>query len=337
MAHVLAISSQVASGHVGLSAIAPALHSLGHEVTALPTIVLSNHPGHPHCAGIRTNPADLDAMLDALEANGRLDHVDTILTGYLPTPAHVAFARRAVERTRRHSPGARYVCDPILGDDPKGLYIVEETATAIRDRLVPLADVIVPNRFELAWLSGQTVTTLDETITAARSLATPEVLATSIPCERTAPAPSLATVLINADTARATVAKKCTAVPHGTGDLLAGLYAAEPDLGRVSAHVAHVIAKSLGRPELELVSAARSWDNIPPAIVSRISDAGEIETIWVAGVDGCRDGWVSVCHPLDQPERALAAFEAALAIHPQLSGANHNAMLLRRYLEEREI
>jgi len=40
---------------------------------------------------------------------------------------------------------------------------------------------------------------------------------------------------------------------------------------------------------------------------------------------------------LDRPERALAAFEAALAIHPQLSGANHNAMLLRRYLEEREI
>jgi tetratricopeptide (TPR) repeat protein len=40
---------------------------------------------------------------------------------------------------------------------------------------------------------------------------------------------------------------------------------------------------------------------------------------------------------LDKPERALESFEAALEIHPTMPGANHNAMLLRRYLDSREI
>lgn len=40
---------------------------------------------------------------------------------------------------------------------------------------------------------------------------------------------------------------------------------------------------------------------------------------------------------LDEPERALEAFEAALAIHPFVPGAAHNAMLLRRLLDSRDI
>jgi pyridoxine kinase len=262
MAHILAISSQVASGHVGLSAVMPALHALGHQVTALPTIVLSNHPGHARCAGFRTEPDKLMEMLEALAANDRLGGIDAILTGYLPTPAHVEFACRAVNTTRSLSRSARYVCDPILGDDPKGLYIAQETACAIRDQLIPLADVVAPNRFELAWLSDRPVTNLAETVAAARSFATAQTLATSIPCRDGDNNGALATVLIDRHGARATITPALQSVPHGTGDLLAGLYAAEPDLGRVGARVSHVIKQSLGRPELALVVAARSWADL---------------------------------------------------------------------------
>ena len=61
-------------------------------------------------------------------------------------------------RVRAHRADAAYFCDPVLGDDPKGLYIAEEAARALAAKLVPLADVIFPNRFELAWLSSQPVT-----------------------------------------------------------------------------------------------------------------------------------------------------------------------------------
>ena len=53
MARVLALSSHVAFGSVGLAAIVPALQWLGHEVIVMPTVVLSNHPGYARFAGER--------------------------------------------------------------------------------------------------------------------------------------------------------------------------------------------------------------------------------------------------------------------------------------------
>ena len=154
MARILAISSQVARGAVGLSIIVPALQALGHEVIGLPTVVLSNHPGHAHVAGTRIEAAVLHKMLDALAANGWLQGVDGVLSGYLPTIAHVAFAGEAVARVRAGNMGlkANYLCDPVLGDDPHGLYIDEAAAKAIRDRLIPIADIATPNRFEQSFL-----------------------------------------------------------------------------------------------------------------------------------------------------------------------------------------
>jgi pyridoxine kinase len=124
MARIMVISSRVAMGHVGLSIIVPALQALGHAVLEIPTILLSNHPGHAHVAGTRIDPQTLTAMVSALAANGWLTGLDAVLTGYLPTPAHVDFAAATVARLRALN-GARpvvYLCDPVLGDDPKGLY-----------------------------------------------------------------------------------------------------------------------------------------------------------------------------------------------------------------------
>ena len=56
---LLSISSQVAFGPVGNSAAVPALQARGHEVLAIPTIMLSNHPGHGPPAGFRTTADDL--------------------------------------------------------------------------------------------------------------------------------------------------------------------------------------------------------------------------------------------------------------------------------------
>ena len=73
MARVLALSSHVAFGSVGLAAMVPALHWLGHEVIVMPTVVLSNHPGYARFAGEPIPATQIAAMLDALEANGWLN------------------------------------------------------------------------------------------------------------------------------------------------------------------------------------------------------------------------------------------------------------------------
>ena len=127
---ILAISSRVAVGYVGLSAIIPTLNFCGLEAAALPTVLLSNHPGFAHRAGIEVSAETLLTMLDALDANGMLGRIETIVSGYLPTPAHAAFVELAVHRVRQHRPSARYICDPVLGDEPKGLYIAAASGDA---------------------------------------------------------------------------------------------------------------------------------------------------------------------------------------------------------------
>jgi hypothetical protein len=179
MARILALSSWVAAGHVGLSAATPALQRLGHEAMALPTIVLSNHKAWPACAGAPIPPGQLSAMLGALDANGWLAGLSALLVGYLPTADHAAFAAEAIGTARARSPDLRVVVDPILGDDPKGLYLPEPAAEALAATVAPLADILTPNRFELSWLAGRPIRDeADAAAAAAAALAAPLVLVT---------------------------------------------------------------------------------------------------------------------------------------------------------------
>ncbi len=264
MGTILAISSQVARGHVGLNAVVPALNALGHEVIALPTIILSNHPGHGAVSGQRTDPALLGRMLATLDAHGWLAGVDAVLSGYLPTPEHAALVVEAVGLVRTKKPHATYFCDPVLGDDPKGLYIAEDAARSIAQVLVPIADVIFPNRFELAWLAGQPVTDVASAQMAGRVLETSMTVATSIPAADDA----LATVAITAEDAWSHAVARLNDVPNGTGDLLAGLFAghmvngcAVPSaLERSVTGVQNAICASTGRDELNLIAILKGFD-----------------------------------------------------------------------------
>lgn len=99
-AHVLSISSQVAYAPVGNSAAAPGMESLGLTVHALPTVILSNHPGLGPPAGFRTEARNLAAMLGALEALGVLRKCTAVLTGYFAANDQVHGVARAIRRMK---------------------------------------------------------------------------------------------------------------------------------------------------------------------------------------------------------------------------------------------
>jgi pyridoxine kinase len=265
MARVLALSSHVAFGSVGLAAIVPALQWLGHEVIVMPTVVLSNHPGYRRFAGEPIPAGQIGAMLDALEANGWLNETAAVITGYLPSPGHVGEARSAVERVRRANPSALYVCDPVFGDEPEGIYLSEATASTIRDELLPLASLTTPNRFELSWLAGLPVGDAAEARQAAWALGVPTVIATSIPAADN----RLANVLVTRDDAIACFVRRRASAPHGTGDLLAAMYlgnrlnghSAEYCLGAAVSSVEASVAASMSRAELSLAATGALWSS----------------------------------------------------------------------------
>ena len=181
MRRIIVISSYVARGAVGLQATLAALTRPDYEVMALPTVVLSNHPGHKLSAGMVVAPENLSAMTAALDGNGWLAGVDAVLTGYLPSADHVEWAAATVERIKTLNPVAIFVADPVLGDDPGGLYINRDAAEAVRKRLLRIADMATPNRFELAWLTSADVSDRETAIVASRALPVAIVAATSIP------------------------------------------------------------------------------------------------------------------------------------------------------------
>ncbi|MDG4649687.1 pyridoxal kinase [Roseibacterium sp. SDUM158017] len=275
MSRILILSSWVAHGHVGLSAAVPVLQGLGHSVTQLPTVQLSNHPGWPHVAGRQVPPPEIDAMIGALEANGWLGQCDTLLTGYLPSPGHVTIAADLVARLRAAGADPRVVVDPVLGDAPKGLYVDAGAAAALRDGLVPLADVLTPNAFELGWLSGTACGTLENVRATAETLRGrtrgAEILVTSPPL---APGATgiLALTAAGAEVLRAPL-QDAGRVPNGPGDVFSALIAGGVPPGAALGQLGALVAASLGAPHLRIAEAASSWRAAPPVAAEPIDRA----------------------------------------------------------------
>jgi pyridoxine kinase len=227
MRRILVITSHVAQDSVGMSPTAAPLTRAGIEVVALPTVVLSNHPARTHCAGVMLEPQILEKMTTALEDNGWLGTFDAVLSGYLPSAGHVAWVSGLVRHMRSLNPMLLYICDPILGDDPGGLYIDASAAAAVRDALAPIADILTPNRFELEWLTRTEVRSPDDAAQAALQLERSIVAATSIPDGPD----ELANVLVNGGNVLVDAVRKLPDIPHGTGDLFTGFLTARLLLG----------------------------------------------------------------------------------------------------------
>ncbi len=275
MAVVLSISSQVARGHVGNSAVAPGLRALGHEVWPVPTVVLSNHPGHGAAAGFAVGSGDITAMLDQLEQHGWLKDCDAVLTGYFRDRGQCGAAAERIADMKSRKPGLIYCCDPVLGDDPAGLYVPQDVAAAVRDTLLPLADLATPNRFELAWLSDCDVTDARDALSAARKLAVDHVAVTSVAGE----AGTLTGLWLEPGDAHSVSTPRLENVPHGVGDLFAGLATAHLAEGQTGAQclaltvaeIAHVIAKSRGHDEIDMAASLPGLAGVAPAAITRVA------------------------------------------------------------------
>jgi pyridoxine kinase len=269
MAKVLSISSQVVYGHVGNSSTAFVLQRMGHEVLSLPTVLLSNRPGYEAIAGEPIDPGKLDALLAAALRNGSFRDIKAVLTGYIPTPGHAALCERWIECIKTLNPEAFYLCDPIIGDEPGGIYIGEEAAAAIRDRLVPLADIVTPNCFEAGWLSGRQITDPLSAAAAARHLLPPAVLITSAPAGSPG---QIANILVEGQYAAATVCPKEPVHARGTGDFFAANFLGHVLRGldkmlalqAASSAIGLVLAASVGRAELNLIETQASWAAASP-------------------------------------------------------------------------
>jgi len=167
--NILSIQSHVVYGHVGHQASTFPLQRLGHAVWSLPTVLYSNHLAKASFTGRKLEPRVLEELIEGLRKLDLLGRLDAVLTGYLGDAPTVPVVIAALEAARENKPGVVFACDPVMGDDG-ALYVSKQLAEAILLELVPRADILFPNIFELQHLSGLPVTGLKDVRPAMEAL-----------------------------------------------------------------------------------------------------------------------------------------------------------------------
>jgi pyridoxine kinase len=264
---ILSVQSSVAYGHVGNSAVTFPLMRMGVEVWPVITVHFSNHTGYDSWRGPLLSASDLSEVVRGIDERGVLGEVDAVLSGYQGGEDIGAMILEAVALVKERNPAAVYCCDPVLGDEERGSYVRPGIAEFMRDHVVPAAQIITPNQFELTALTGLAVSTMADVLKAAdaaRSLGPELVLITSVVRED-GPADTIEMLAVDAEAAWLVSTPRLPRTFTGSGDLTAATFLATLlrawDLPRTLAHTAGVmygvlkITHNLGRTELALIAA----------------------------------------------------------------------------------
>ncbi len=247
----LILSSFVAASRIGGGAQQYVLAAHKIDPVLAPTVMFGRSPAKGGVGEV-TAPQVLAQMLADIEADAVFGLVDLVLTGHFSLPEQVEIAAGVLERVRAANRAGAYadrpvvVVDPIMGDAPKGLYVKPEVAQVVASRLVPQADWITPNVWELAWLSGRPTADPVQALAAARALGRP-ALVTSVPVGED----EIGLLYVTADEASLFAHRRLEQMPNGTGDLVAASFGA----GLVEGLSPEAAAQRAARAAAETVQA----------------------------------------------------------------------------------
>ncbi|XP_053952709.1 pyridoxal kinase [Anastrepha ludens] len=164
---VLSIQSHVVHGYVGNKSATFPLQVLGFEVDAINSVQFSNHTGYKTIKGQVLQEKELGDLFEGLEANNLLQCYSHLLTGYIGNESFLRRISYIVKKLRQINPNIVYVCDPVMGDNGK-MYVPEELLPIYREEIIPLADIITPNQYEVELLTENKISTEDDVWSAVQ-------------------------------------------------------------------------------------------------------------------------------------------------------------------------
>jgi len=278
---IMSIQSSVAYGHVGNSAAVFPLQRIGVEVWPVHTVNFSNHTGYGAWRGPVLPADDVREVITGVEERGAFSKVDAVLSGYQGGSDIGGVILDAVARVKAANPEAIYACDPVMGNAASGCFVHPDIPVLLRDRVVPKADLITPNQFELGQLVGWSPTgteprTLEETlksVDAARAMGPRTVLVTSVLRPDAAPE-TLEMLAVRDDEAWLVATPRLPMKANGSGDVTAALFTAHllatdsvrTALERTASSVYDLLSLTLesGERELQLIAAQEAIANPRP-------------------------------------------------------------------------
>lgn len=225
---VISIQSEVVYGHVGNNAVIPVLQHYGFTTATVPTVYYSNTPLYPSLYGGIIPDEWFSGFLQALTDRDLLKTAKHIMLGYLGSPSQAEMLADWLTDVRKNYPHITIQIDPVLGDTGVGLYVDERLAENYRNRLHKLATGMTPNHFELEYLVGRKLTTLEETVEAAKSLLSAQTqwIITTSAAPETWQEGTMQIAIITKDNVDIHTHKHHPSAAQGTGDTFAATLAA---------------------------------------------------------------------------------------------------------------
>lgn len=217
----LILSSYVAASRVGGGGQQYVLAAHGIDPVLVPTVLFGRHPGKGPPGGAAVDEVVFESAAMAALQDVAGQYADAVITGYFASAEQVLAAARTIDALRTWQERASItgrlvvVVDPIMGDDDVGLYVPADVAAAIQSELVPRADWLTPNVWELRRLTGLTATDPAGVVAAAQRLAAP-ALVTSTP----AGPGEIGVILVEGARAELYAHPRLQGVPRGTGDVI---------------------------------------------------------------------------------------------------------------------
>ncbi len=270
---ILSIQSAVAFGHVGNSAAVFPLQRIGVEVLPVYTVNFSNHTGYGAWRGPLISPDDVREVLLGIEDRGVFPQIDVVLSGYQGGEGIADVILETVQRVKAANPAAVYSCDPVMGNAKSGCFVAPAIPVLLRDRVVPAADIITPNQFELGFLTDTEPDTLESTLASVelvRATGPRTVLVTSV--ERPDREDGTIEMLAVDDSGAWLVQTPYIPMKaNGSGDVTAALFTAHyrrtgdlaDALARTTSSVFDLLTRTheSGERELQLVESQEAYAN----------------------------------------------------------------------------
>lgn len=279
---ILSIQSHVAYGYVGNKAAVFPLQRLGYDVIPIHTVQFSNHTGYGAWTGEIFTPGHIQDIIKGLRDLNILPRVRAVLSGYMGTAELGDVVLQTCAEIRSHNPHMVYCCDPVMGDVGRGFFVKPGIPEFFRDRALPHAAIITPNQFELSWLTGIEVKTLNDALIAchqALSMGPEIVVLTSLQHDQT-PEDHIQMLLVTKRGERLLITTPRLPIgPNGAGDavsaLILGHFLRSGDVKYAFEKTASAIysvfdeTHKSGQRELALIRAQDRFDPAVPRFMSQ--------------------------------------------------------------------
>ncbi|MBF9001545.1 MULTISPECIES: pyridoxal kinase PdxY [Vibrio] len=173
MQGILSIQSHVSYGHAGNSSAVFPMQRMGFEVWPIHTVQFSNHTHYTQgWTGHAFTADDIAEVVRGLANLDVLTECQAVVTGYQGTAEQCSVVADTVAKVKQANPNALYVCDPVMSNPEKGCIVAPGITEQLINTLIPIADVIVPNQFELSQIANMEINSLEDAVKACHKALT---------------------------------------------------------------------------------------------------------------------------------------------------------------------